>query len=292
MDYDFLVIGAGTPARRRPPGVQLERPDRPRGAGRLRRHVPRHRLIPEGAGQHRRARVAAHKAGELGSGYEGTRGRLEHHDRPENRLVASWSEGSRRPRAGRVTVLRGRARFTVPKEFPVRWASHDGRADRARHGLLPGRPRIEGIERAPRAVSFLEQPTLPARLVVIGGGATAWSSASRSAGPARVTVLHRATTCRQRPTRSSWTRSSRWRPTPGSTSGREPRGPASCPTHGRGEVEAGANGSRRTPSSPRPGGRRTRRPRPRARGVALDRGAARRRFRQSTSVSHVYAAAT
>jgi pyruvate/2-oxoglutarate dehydrogenase complex dihydrolipoamide dehydrogenase (E3) component len=89
----------------------------------------------------------------------------------KNRLVASWSEG--KPEAfeeQRITVLRGRARFTGPHEIAI-----DGRRVTAERiilatGSAPGRPRIEGVERALTSDQLLDQTTLPHRLVVIGGG--------------------------------------------------------------------------------------------------------------------------
>jgi pyruvate/2-oxoglutarate dehydrogenase complex dihydrolipoamide dehydrogenase (E3) component len=90
----------------------------------------------------------------------------------KNRLVASWSEGkaARLEHKG-ITVLRGHARFVGPHEIIVR----DRRRVTARRiilatGSAPARPPIEGVERALTSDQLLERKTLPARLVVIGGG--------------------------------------------------------------------------------------------------------------------------
>jgi pyruvate/2-oxoglutarate dehydrogenase complex dihydrolipoamide dehydrogenase (E3) component len=109
----------------------------------------------------------------------------------KNRIVASWSEG--KPEAleqQRIAVLRGRARFTGPNEVSV-----DGRRVTAERviiatGSSPGRPPIDGIERALTSDQLLERTTLPGRLVVIGGGAIGMELgfAFGRAG-ARVTIL-------------------------------------------------------------------------------------------------------
>jgi pyruvate/2-oxoglutarate dehydrogenase complex dihydrolipoamide dehydrogenase (E3) component len=90
----------------------------------------------------------------------------------KNRIVASWSEGKERTldRQG-ITVLRGRATFEGPHEVRV-----DGRRVSAERvviatGSAPARPSIEGIEHALTSDQILDRPTLPERLVVIGGGA-------------------------------------------------------------------------------------------------------------------------
>jgi pyruvate/2-oxoglutarate dehydrogenase complex dihydrolipoamide dehydrogenase (E3) component len=90
----------------------------------------------------------------------------------KDRLVASWSEG--KPEAFErqgITVLRGRARFRGPHEVLVE--TRPVTADRMvlATGSSPGRPPIEGIERALTSDQLLERTALPARLVVIGGGA-------------------------------------------------------------------------------------------------------------------------
>lgn len=91
----------------------------------------------------------------------------------KNRLVASWSKG----KAGGlehqgITVLRGRARFVGPHEIIV----GDKRRVTAKRiilamGSAPVRPPIEGVERGLTSDQLLDRTTLPARLVVIGGGA-------------------------------------------------------------------------------------------------------------------------
>jgi pyruvate/2-oxoglutarate dehydrogenase complex dihydrolipoamide dehydrogenase (E3) component len=109
----------------------------------------------------------------------------------KNRLVASWSEG--KPEALEqqgIVVLRGRARFAGPHEVAV-----DGRRVTAERivlatGSAPGRPPIEGIERALTSDQLLQETMLPGRLVVIGGGAIGmeFGFAFGRAG-SRVTVL-------------------------------------------------------------------------------------------------------
>jgi len=134
----------------------------------------------------------ARKAGELGiRGTEGLGLDWSAVIARKDRLVASWSEG--KPEAleqDGIVVLRGRARFTGPREILV-----DGRRLTAERivlatGSAPGRPPIEGIERALTSDQLLLQTTLPARLVVIGGGAIGMELgfAFGRAG-ARVTVL-------------------------------------------------------------------------------------------------------
>jgi glutathione reductase (NADPH) len=111
----------------------------------------------------------------------------------KNRLVASWSKGKA---AGLehegIAVLRGRARFIGPHEIVV---GDKRRRVTARRiilatGSAPVRPPIEGIERALTSDQLLERTTLPARLVVIGGGAIGmeFGFAFARAG-SRVTVL-------------------------------------------------------------------------------------------------------
>jgi len=89
----------------------------------------------------------------------------------KNGIVASWSAGKGKglEKAG-VTVLKGRARFVSPHELRV-----DGRAVSAEKiiiatGALPARPPIAGVERALTSDELLELTTLPARMVVVGGG--------------------------------------------------------------------------------------------------------------------------
>ncbi len=134
----------------------------------------------------------AGKAGELGlRGTEGLALDWGAVIARKNRLVASWSEG--KPEAlerQRIAVLRGRARFAGPHELMV-----DGRRVTAERivlatGSAPARPPIEGIERALTSAELLDRTTLPARLVVIGGGAIGmeFGFAFGRAG-ARVTVL-------------------------------------------------------------------------------------------------------
>jgi pyruvate/2-oxoglutarate dehydrogenase complex dihydrolipoamide dehydrogenase (E3) component len=90
----------------------------------------------------------------------------------KDRLVAEWSAGkdARLERQG-ITVLRGRARFLAPHEVDV-----DGRRVTAERVVLatgssPGRPPIEGTEHALTSDALLQHRTLPARLVIVGGGA-------------------------------------------------------------------------------------------------------------------------
>ena len=134
----------------------------------------------------------ARKAGELGiRGAEGIGLDWNAVIARKNRLVASWSEG--KPEALEqqgIAVLRGRARFVGPHEVAV-----DGRRVTAERiilatGSAPARPSIEGIERGLTSDQLLERTTLPARLVVIGGGAIGmeFGFAFGRAG-ARVTVL-------------------------------------------------------------------------------------------------------
>jgi glutathione reductase (NADPH) len=134
----------------------------------------------------------ARKAGELGIlGTEGIGLDWSAVIARKNRLVATWSKG--KPEALEqqgITVLRGRARFADPHEIVV-----DGRRVTAERiilatGSAPARPPIEGIERGLTSDQLLERTTLPARLVVIGGGAIGMELgfAFGRAG-ARVTVL-------------------------------------------------------------------------------------------------------
>ncbi|HLE43256.1 MAG TPA: NAD(P)/FAD-dependent oxidoreductase, partial [Methylomirabilota bacterium] len=89
----------------------------------------------------------------------------------KNRIVASWSEGKERSldRQG-IGVLRGRATFEGPHE--VRVGDRQVSAERVviATGSAPARPSIEGIEHALTSDQLLDRPTLPERLVVIGGG--------------------------------------------------------------------------------------------------------------------------
>ncbi len=89
----------------------------------------------------------------------------------KNRIVASWSEGKERSldRQG-IGVLRGRATFEGPHE--VRVGDRRVSAERVviATGSAPARPSIEGIEHALTSDQLLDRPTLPERLVVIGGG--------------------------------------------------------------------------------------------------------------------------
>jgi pyruvate/2-oxoglutarate dehydrogenase complex dihydrolipoamide dehydrogenase (E3) component len=115
----------------------------------------------------------ARKAGELGiRGSEGIGLDWAAVIARKNRLVAEWSEGKADAlKEERIAVLRGRARFLGPHEVAV-----DGRRVTAERivlatGSSPGRPPIEGVERALTSDELLQQTTLPRRLVVIGGGA-------------------------------------------------------------------------------------------------------------------------
>jgi pyruvate/2-oxoglutarate dehydrogenase complex dihydrolipoamide dehydrogenase (E3) component len=109
----------------------------------------------------------------------------------KNQLVAAWSDGkdTALERQG-ISVLRGPARFLGPHELEV----GDRRVTAERvvvaTGSAPGRPPIEGIERALTSDQLLERTTLPGRLVVIGGGVVAMELgfALGRAG-SRVTVL-------------------------------------------------------------------------------------------------------
>jgi pyruvate/2-oxoglutarate dehydrogenase complex dihydrolipoamide dehydrogenase (E3) component len=115
----------------------------------------------------------ARRAGELGiRGTEGLALDWSAVIARKNRLVASWSEG--KPEALEqqgIVVLRGRARFVSPHEVAV--DGHRVTAERIilATGSAPGRPPIEGIERALTSDQLLQQTTLPGRLVAIGGGA-------------------------------------------------------------------------------------------------------------------------
>lgn len=213
----------------------------------------------------------------------------------KNTLVASWSEGKPEGLARQgITVLRGRARFQGPHEVVV-----DGQpasADRIvlATGSSPGRPPIEGIERALTSDQLLERTTLPARLVVIGGGAIGMELgfAFGRAG-SRVTVLQAGE--HVLPAVDAEARAALL---------------ALAPEAGL-DVRTGARVTRITPDlavEGDVGGRRERFPadtvlvatgRPantadlglEAAGVALERGAVRvNEFRQSVSAAHVYAA--
>jgi pyruvate/2-oxoglutarate dehydrogenase complex dihydrolipoamide dehydrogenase (E3) component len=109
----------------------------------------------------------------------------------KNRLVASWSEGKPEAIARQgIAVLRGRARFAGPHEIAVE--GHRVTAERIvlATGSAPAWPAIEGIERTLASDQLLDEPTLPRRLVVIGGGAIGMELgfAFGRAG-ARVTIL-------------------------------------------------------------------------------------------------------
>jgi pyruvate/2-oxoglutarate dehydrogenase complex dihydrolipoamide dehydrogenase (E3) component len=109
----------------------------------------------------------------------------------KNQLVASWSEGKADAlEEERITVLRGHARFVGPHEIAVGERRVTAERIILAMGSAPSRPPIDGIERALASDQLLERPTLPARLVVIGGGAIGmeFGFAFARAG-SRVTVL-------------------------------------------------------------------------------------------------------
>jgi pyruvate/2-oxoglutarate dehydrogenase complex dihydrolipoamide dehydrogenase (E3) component len=116
----------------------------------------------------------ARKAGELGiRGAKGIRLDWRAITARKDRLIASWSKGKAAGLAHQgIAVLRGHARFIGPHEIAV----GNGRRVTARRiiiatGATPVRPSIEGVERALTSDQLLARTTLPARLVVIGGGA-------------------------------------------------------------------------------------------------------------------------
>ena len=154
MDYDLLVIGAGTAgtfAARR--GVKLERAHRARRAGRIRRHLPRHGLNPEkGAGQHRRARLARPEGRRArDSRVQGHRAGLARRSSPGR--TGSSPAGPRGRRRGSSTrasrVLRGPGPL---RRARTRSIVGDKRRVTAKRiilamGSAPARPPIEGVER-------------------------------------------------------------------------------------------------------------------------------------------------
>lgn len=117
-------------------------------------------------------------------------------------IVDSFRGGSERrlERAAGVTLVRGEARFTGPKEVEVR--SPDGPVLRltAEHvflntGARPSRPSIPGLDGVPTLTSttIMELDTVPEHLLVLGGGYVGLEFAQmfRRFG-SRVTIVQRS----------------------------------------------------------------------------------------------------
>lgn len=109
----------------------------------------------------------------------------------KNGIVAGWSEGEESSLVKKgITVLRGHAEFAAPNELRI-----DGRTVTASRfvvatGSEPARPPIDGAEQAITSDELLELKELPARMVVIGGGAIAMEFAFAFArAGSKVTVL-------------------------------------------------------------------------------------------------------
>jgi len=91
-----------------------------------------------------------------------------------------------------VDLFRGRARFVGPTTLAVKDDRLVGRRVLIAAGAMPAPMRFPGSQHVTTSEQFLELPTLPPRLVFVGGGYISFEFAHVAArAGARVTILHR-----------------------------------------------------------------------------------------------------
>jgi pyruvate/2-oxoglutarate dehydrogenase complex dihydrolipoamide dehydrogenase (E3) component len=116
----------------------------------------------------------------------------------KDRVLRRWREGvgkRLRKHAPRVTLVRGHARFTGPRQVEVAGKRYDAGIVVVNVGARPSVPKVAGLERVPWLdnARIMELRRVPAHLLVLGGGYIGCEFAQmfRRFG-ARVTIVDRA----------------------------------------------------------------------------------------------------
>lgn len=95
---------------------------------------------------------------------------LKRKDDVVSQFRSGWEKKTKQ--GGNPDLIRGRARFTGPKELQVNDRRVEGRRIFIDTGSTPAIPRIDGLDKIPYLtnVSLLELRELPQHLIVLGGG--------------------------------------------------------------------------------------------------------------------------